>query len=94
MKQNEDLDYNFTGDDSAGGPDPTDPDFNNLSLLKRHLRDVNGWIAKHNSFDAIDLHHSKLNSDQQVEMHKHLVGYLRQFKSDLELKIEELSDGR
>lgn len=89
-----DLDYN-TGTESSVLDDnnTADVDHSNVSILVRHLKDVDRWIAEHNTFDVINPK-SNLTVEQQVAAHKALVAYLRTFKTELKEKIKELTNGR
>lgn len=70
-----------------------DVDHNNMSLLRSHLKDIDGWIAKHNSLDVIKRDHPKLSGEQQIELHQELVSYLRLLKSEISNKVEKLKNG-
>lgn len=89
----EDLAYHFSSDVATQADASKDVDYNNKSILVKHLAEIDKLIAKHNTFDVIDPA-NKLTAEQQVGAHKLLVSYLRMFRDDVANKIEELSDGR
>lgn len=87
-----DLDYNMGS--SVMEPDnPTkDVDMNNISLLRSHLKLLDEWIAKHNTFDVISSN-SKLTAEQQVAVHQQVVVYLRLLREGVAKKVEKLKNG-
>ena len=95
MEPQTDLDYN-TGNDSSVLDDDTtkDVDRNNVSILVKHLKEVDKLITKHNTFDVIKVSKDMPSVDNQMIAHRLLVTYLRLFRDDLASKIKELSNAR
>lgn len=92
MDGNEDLDnYSSPSDVVSDGSVVRDVDYGNIPLLRRHLHDLDEWIAKHNTFDVID-EASPLSGEQQIGMHRELVKYLRKFRGETVDKLKEFSN--
>lgn len=88
-----DLDYTF--DSSVTDTDTTkDVDQANISILVKHLKEIDKLIAKHNTFDVISADPKLPPMDMQIIAHKLLVSYLRMFRDDVAEKIKELNNGR
>ena len=87
-----DIPYNFSS--SVTDTDTKkDVDQNNKSILVQFLKETDGLIARHNTFDVI-VPSKDFTVEEQMVAHKLLVGYLRNFREDLAKKIEELTNGR
>lgn len=88
----EDLQYSVG---PAAQPEEAKPDsdYNNLPLLRKHLKDIDALIAKHNTLDVIVPNH-KLSGEQQIAVNKELVVYLKQFREETVEKIKELRNGQ
>lgn len=92
MTGNLDLPYNTSSSVIDDEDTAKDVDHNNMSLLRQHGKQLDQWIAKHNTLDVIK-DNTKLSGEQQIAVHKELVGYLRILRDDTYEKIKELTDG-
>lgn len=92
MADNEDLDYSHIPDHATSEdkkqPDEDQPNKSVLLEVQKYFKEA---IAEHNSFDVIDLTEAaKMNSTQQIAVHKQVVHHLRTVKTMIDNKIKEL----
>jgi len=89
--QNEDVEYNVSDFATPDEGKTNDPDRHNKSVLKGIDVYLSEAIAEHNSFDIIDLTEAaKMTPTQQIAVHKLVTNHLRNIKSTVSNKIEEL----
>lgn len=93
MAETEDVPYTTTQDFATPEKDnQQDPDQPNKSVLKKVVKYLDKQIETHNSLDLVEPNAEKsvMSTQQQVAVQKQVVSHLRNIRTEILNKIEEL----